>query len=71
MTRKQMKKLANQVYQCELIHWDENSSEEEKRDADNRVMKLTQQIMALHDGMNILLEIDELVQQLNKHKGDN
>lgn len=61
MTRKQIKKLAEEIYQCELIHRDENSSKEDKINAENRILQLTNQVMALPDGINVLLEIDALV----------
>lgn len=64
MTRKQMKKLAKELYECELIHQDDSSPKEEKARADSRVMQITNQIMALHDGINIMLEIDVMVQDL-------
>lgn len=64
MTRKQMKKLAKELYQCEQIHQNESSSKEEKSRAENRIMQTTNQIMALNDGINILLEIDVMVQDL-------
>lgn len=61
MTRKQMKKFADEIYKCELIHQDENSSKEEKAHAENRIIQLTNQIMAFPDGINALLEIDALI----------
>lgn len=64
MTRKQMKKLAKELYQCEQIHQNETSSKEEKSRADNRIMQITNQIMSLSDGINIMLEIDTMVQDL-------
>ena len=64
MTRKQMKKLAKELYQCEQIYQNESSSKEEKSRAENRIMQITNQIMALNDGINILLEIDVMVQDL-------
>lgn len=66
MTRKQMKKLALELYKCEQIHQDESSSKEEKSRADSRIMQLTNQIMALNDGINIMLEIDTMIQGLVK-----
>ena len=66
MTRKQMKKLAQEIYQCELIHSNESSSKEDKYRADSRIMQITGQLMALHDGISIMLEIDTMVQQLAK-----
>lgn len=68
MTTKQMKKLAKQVYDCELIHNDPNSSKEEKIRADNRIMSITNQIMALPNGINIMLNIDTYVQSLAEKK---
>lgn len=71
MTRKQMRKLANEIYSCELIHQDDSASEEEKRRADNRVIQITRQIMALkgpNGGMPLLMEIDALVQSIRESK---
>ncbi len=61
MTRKQMKKFADEIYKCELIHQDENSSKEEKAHAEDRIMQLTNLIMTLPHGIDALLEIDALV----------
>lgn len=61
MTRKQMSKFAQEIYQCELTHQNENSSKEEKAQAENRIMQLTNQIMCLPDGINVLMEIDAIV----------
>lgn len=61
MTRKQMKKFANEIYNCELVHQNENSSKEDKAHAEDRIIQLTKQIMAFPDGINALLEIDALV----------
>lgn len=61
MTRKQMNKFAEEIYQCELTHQDENSSKEEKAHAEDRIIQLTNQIMALPDGINALLEIDATI----------
>ena len=52
MTRKQMKRFADEIYK---------SSKEEKAHAEDRIMQLTNQIMALPDGINALLEIDALI----------
>lgn len=64
MTNKQMKKLAKEIYECELIHADPSSSKEEKSRADDRIMQITNQIMMSKDGVNAMLEIDTLVQDL-------
>ena len=68
MTRKQMKKFAKELYECEQIHQNESSSKEEKSRADNRIIQITNQIMALNDGINIMLEIDTMVQDLATNK---
>lgn len=61
MTQKQMKKFANEIYNCELVHQNENASKEDKAHAEDRIIQLTKQIMAFPDGINALLEIDALV----------
>lgn len=64
MTRKQMRKLAKEVYDCELIHQSETASEEEKLRADNRVMQIARWVAALKNGPSALLEIDVMVQEI-------
>lgn len=64
MTRKQMRKLAKEIYDCELVHSSKTSSTEEKSQAERRIMQLTNQIAALPDGINIMLEVDIMVQQM-------
>lgn len=64
MTRKQMKKLAQKIYECELIHDNASSSAEEKSRAEHRIIQITNQVMALHDGINVMLDIDDIVQGL-------
>jgi hypothetical protein len=59
-----MKKLAQEIYSCELVHENESSSKEERARAESRIIQLTNQIMALHDGVNIMLEIDNIIQGL-------
>lgn len=63
MTRKQMKKLAKQISECQLIHEDKTASKEARLKAEDTILHLTNQILALHDGINILLEIDSYVQE--------
>ena len=62
MTRKQMKKLAKQLYEQELIHQNPDSSKEEKNKAEDKIMQLTNYIMCLPDGFNIFCEIDIIIQ---------
>lgn len=63
MTKKQMRKFAEEIYNCEQIHQDKNASKEAKTKAENRIMSITTQIMSETNGLAILAEIDELVQQ--------
>lgn len=64
MTRKQMRKLAKEIYDCELVHSSKTSSTEKKSQAERRIMQLTNQIAALPDGINVMLEVDIMVQQM-------
>ena len=63
MTKKQMKKFAEEIYKNELIHQDPNSSKAEKTKAEEKIMSLTNQIMSEAHGLDILSEIDELIQK--------
>lgn len=72
MTNKQLKKLARQIYQQELIHQDSSSSKEDKSQAEAEIMRLTNMIMSFPDGMDCIVQIDDMVQKLlitnNKEK---
>lgn len=68
MNRKQMKKLAKQIYSNELIHENASSSQEEKSRAEREIMKLTNQIMSMKDGINIMLEVDVMIQELAQNE---
>lgn len=62
MNKKQMKKFAEELYNCELIHQNPNSSKEKKRLAEERIMAITNQIINEDNGLEILSEIDEWIQ---------
>lgn len=69
MTRKQIKKYAAQILALEKIHQDKNSSDKQKYDAEQKIMQLTNMINSLPQGINILLEIDDIIQnQATKEK---
>ena len=62
MTRKQIKKYATQFLNLEKIHQDSNSSDKQKHDAEQKIIQLTNMISALPQGLDILLEIDDIIQ---------
>ena len=62
MTRKQIKKLAEELAQLELIHQDPSSTREEIMRAEKRIMSITSQLMADRDGLAAMADIDSLVQ---------
>lgn len=66
MTKKQMRKIAQEVYDLNLIHDNPESSSEEKARAEKRIMTITKQIMCLQGYMEILGDIDSMVQQITK-----
>lgn len=69
MTRKNMvNKLAKEIYECELIHQNQNSSTEEKSHSEAKIIQLTNKIASMKDGINIMLEVDEKVQELLNSK---
>lgn len=63
MTRNQMKKFAQEIYECEKIRSDKAVTKEDKLKAEKRIMQLTNLIMALPNGVNIMLEIDTIIQR--------
>lgn len=66
MTKKQMRKVAQEVYDLNVVHDNPNSSDDEKSRAEKRIISITKQIMCLPRGMETLGEIDALVQQIIK-----
>lgn len=64
MTKKQMRKIAHDIYEQNMIHDDPNSSQDEKVRAERRIISLTQQILALPRGVELLDEIDVMIQNI-------
>lgn len=60
MTNKQIHKYANQFIELEKLH-KEITDLEEKEQIENKIMKLTNQILSLHDGHEVLFQIDEYI----------
>lgn len=68
MTSKKLKKLANELAELELIHQN-SSSEEEKSNAEKRILAITCQIMSGPDAFENMAKVDEMVQnKLLKNK---
>ena len=72
MTNKQKRRIAQEVYDLNLVHDNPESSEKEKKRVEKRLVSITRQIMCLPRGMETLGEIDSIVQQIikNKNKGE-
>lgn len=64
MTRKQMKKFAQEILNQELIHQSESSTQEQKAQAEQKIMELTNKICSSKDGLKDMLEIDIMIQEL-------
>ncbi len=68
MTKKQMKKLAKELAELELIHQSSLDKEEIMR-AEKRIINITNQISTEPNALLLMMQIDELVQkELNKEK---
>ena len=66
MTKKQMRKLANEIVELELIH-QKSTDEEEKSRAEKRIMEISHKIGGTPEGLEIMMEIDEMVQEKLKN----
>lgn len=64
MTRKQIKKNAAKILAWERIHDDPQAPEQDKRDAENSILQLTNMLAAMPNGIALLAEIDEAIQRL-------
>ncbi len=62
MTKKQIKKLAKELVELELIHQTSLDKEAVIR-AEKRIMSITNQLMADPDGVIAMMDIDDLVQK--------
>lgn len=68
MTRKQIKKLAEELAKLELIHQTSENKEEIMR-VEKRIISITNQLMAEPNGLVTMMEVDTIVQnKLNKIK---
>ena len=74
MTRKQIRKLADQIFKLELIHRNPSSSKEEKTQAESQIIQLSHMFEQIPGGIEAMFEVDELVQQnvaeYEKNKGE-
>lgn len=62
MTRKQIRKLADQIIKLELINRNPESSPEDKAQAESQIIQLSGMIGKL-GGLMLMEQIDELVQE--------
>lgn len=61
MTQKKIRKLADEIVKLELIHRNPKTSKDEVNRTEKRIIQLTNMINALPDGMNIMLQIDDMI----------
>ena len=66
MTKKQMRKLANEIVELELIQQN-STSEEERERARKRIMEISHKLGNSLAGLEIMMEIDEMVQEKLKN----
>jgi len=66
MTKKQMRKIAQEIYDLNIIHDNPESSNEERSRAEKRIISITKQIMCLPRNLEVLGEIDSIVQSIIK-----
>lgn len=71
MTRKQIRKLADQIIKLELIVQNPDSSKEEKAQAEAQIIQLSNMFSCVKGGIEAMFEVDELVQAgIKKLKGE-
>lgn len=71
MTKKQIRKLADQIVKLELIHRNPESSKEEKAQAESQIIQLSSMFEQVPGGIEAMFEVDEIVQtKLEKLKGE-
>ena len=63
MTKKQMNKIADEIAKWELIHRNPESSQEQIREAENNIIRMSNYVAALPNGKDVMMEIDNLLQK--------
>ena len=63
MTNKQIRKYAKEVCELEKIHSNPDATQEQKAQAEKRIIQITNIVMSLSPevGMGILAQIDDIV----------
>lgn len=64
MSNKKNKEMAQQFYQLEKICQDPSTSQLDKDKAELAMAELTNKIMSRPDGINVLLKIDTILQDM-------
>lgn len=63
MTKKQMRKIAKELYELELAHQNTNAQDEVAK-IEQKIMQISTKIFTSPDGMELMAEIDEMVQDM-------
>lgn len=58
-----MNKIADEIAKWELIHRNPESSQEQIREAENNIIRMSNYVAALPNSMDIMMEIDSLLQK--------
>lgn len=58
-----MNKIADEIAKWELIHRNPESSQEQIREAENNIIRMSNYVAALPNGMDVMMEIDNLLQK--------
>ena len=64
MTKKQKRKIAQEIVQYELIRSNPDSTKDEINEAEKMIFLLTNKIISVPNGLELMVEIDDLVQEL-------
>lgn len=61
MTKKQLRKIADEIIQLDKVYNDEESTHEQKARAEKRMSQITNMLMCLPNGLELLDEVDYLI----------
>lgn len=71
MTTKQMNKIADEIAYWELIHYNSKSTKEEIREAEKHIIEISNRIMCLPNGLDVMMQIDAIMQTKLKKLKEN
>lgn len=63
MTNKQKNRIANELVHWELIHYNKEATSAQIKEAERKIIAISNQLMCLPNGLELMSEIDIIMQK--------